>query len=393
MQRLSAAADDRFAVRVFVIVLAIWMLLPIALHQYSATDTTPFVVAGRLVRSGNTADIYLDKNGDVAPRFRAEACPGADPRCESAPFVAPPTALPLAVPLGYLSIRGAAFVVRMLDAIALVLTMALLWQRLADRGPTTRRAIAISAVLLTPLVVVTLDMGNNSPLIVLLVAAVAVERVRHPAAEVGLGVGIAMAAALKLFPAALLLVALAQRRFRVVAGGVAGIVVLSGVTASIAPTSLYADFWQTTSRWSDRVAIGWFNGSIEASAREYSGSGWPVVVWALRAIIVVAAIRLYPRVPARALWPLAPFLLITVFPQVWVYYLFFAVVATCVLVEATGRLGLLPAVAAVSSAPAIAQRLSMHAAWVYTGSVLTLLVIVAYALPERSRADEPTMIS
>lgn len=375
----DVAIDERLAGRLFVGVLVLWLLVPIALHDYAATDTTPFVVAGRFVRSGDTADIYLDSNSEVTPRFRAEACPDADPGCQSAPYVAPPQALPLALPLGYLSIRWAAFVIRTLDALALVLTMWLLWRRLATSAQR-RLVVAVTAALLTPLVVVTLDMGNNTPLIVLLVA-ISLDQVHRPTAEAALGIGIAVATVLKLFPAALLVVALVHRRLRVAAWCLVGVLGLTLAAAFISPASMYGEFWRTSSRWSEKVSVGWFNASIEASARAYFGDGWRVVVWALRVAIVVAVLRLYRRVPTSAWWPLAPLLVIAVFPQGWVYYLFFAVLAVCALAESSGRLWLIPIAAAVASVPAIAQRLEVHTAWPYTSSLVASLVVVALALP------------
>jgi hypothetical protein len=276
---------------------------------------------------------------------------------------------------------------RSLGAIAYVITMVTLWRRLKNLSPRAPWGIVIAAIALTPLVVVTLRVGNNTPLIIVLAAA-AFERLRRPGSEYALGIGIAMATALKIFPGVLILVALARKRYRVAAAGAIGLVGLAFVVAAISPVSLYAAFWPASLRWEAHIVMQGFNGSLEAGIRLIGGGGWRVLVWITRAGMILLGLRLVRRVPRAALWSLAPLAMLVVVPQVLVYYLGFAVIGVAELVRWSGRIWLLPAVAAAASVPAIAQLANVGAAWIYSGGLMVCLALAVAALPS-SRSAEP----
>ena len=127
--------------------------------------------------------------------------------------------------------------------------MLLLWQRLATRTRHARhRASRPAAVLLTPMAMIPLSLGQNSPLLFLsaCLGLSGTERNRSRAAGVAL-LWVAIVA-LKLFPLALVAVLLWQRRGRVLGWSVLWGLVLSTLALLVGPLSWYGDFVRASRR-------------------------------------------------------------------------------------------------------------------------------------------------
>ena len=114
---------------------------------------------------------------------------------------------------------------RLLASLSLALGMGILWNRLADRSPEAPAYLVVSALLLTPMASVPIVLGQTSPYLFLL-ACLGVSRTVRPARRWTVAVLWALTIALKLFPAALGLVLLRQRRFRLIGCALISLVAL-----------------------------------------------------------------------------------------------------------------------------------------------------------------------
>ena len=263
---------------VFLAVLGIWVVIGVAMQGRFAQDAVPFVAAGDLSTT-HPGDVYrphMTSLYDVSPRFARTSCDlaPAGTNCGNVVvgYVSTPQALPLAWVLGRLGASFGVLVMRLVAALSLAAGMWLLWQRLATRTRNAGTALAVTAVALTPMVMVPLSLGQNAPLLFLsaCLGLLGTERGNRRAALVAL-VWVATVS-FKAFPAALLLVLLWQRRWRVLAWAVGAGAALVALTAVLGPASWYRDFVHASRAISGFAAANRFNGSIEAVLHGWSPS-------------------------------------------------------------------------------------------------------------------------
>lgn len=344
----------------FVAMLAFWLVYPFAVADRYAQDAIPIVVAGELVPH-HADDVYTSSGGglyDLSPRFRELSCAhypdAADCDRFAVGFVSPPPALPLAIGVER---AGGENVLRILGAVALVGAMALVWWRWTLRMPEAEWQIALTVVLLTPLMTVAISLGQTAPLL-FLVAAVPLSRIATTRRAIAFGAVFAIAIALKGFPAALLVVPLLGRRRRVmVAATVAFVGALVAVTLLVAPASVWRAFLDSSQAVSAEARDNPYSGSIE-SALSSLGTTSGFAIWGLRVLLAAPIAWVFVRLRnLDARWWFAWAAALVLFPQVWVHYGFVVVAAVAgMLVLHPERLRwqwMLPAAAAATIPPAL----------------------------------------
>jgi alpha-1,2-mannosyltransferase len=267
--------------------------------------------------------------------------------------------------------------------------MAILWRLLADRSDGAPMLLALTAVLLTPVVEVAISAGNNTPLLVLL-AALPLTRASSRRWDPAVGVLVGVATVLKAFPGALIAVALHWRRLRLAAWALGTLAVLIALTLVVAPASIFADFVHSSQSWAAELT----NVSANASITSYLTSLAPglggLITWGVRFGAVAMGVFLYRRLGEDLLWPCTLPVMLIVWPQVWVAYFLFTVVAVAFIVARSGKLWLLPVAAATTLPGAWAQHSYLNEPIVYVASLAAGWVVLLLALPPRppAAADE-----
>jgi hypothetical protein len=261
---------------VFLSMLGIWVVVAVAMQGRFAQDAVPFVAAGDLATT-HPADVYrphMTSLYDVSPQFATTSCnlapPGTNCSDVVVGYVSTPQALPLSWVLGRLGPSLGVLAMRLLAAVSLAAGMLLLWQRLATRTRNAGTALTVTAVALTPMVMVPLSLGQNAPLLFLsaCLGLSGTERGRKRAALVAV-VWVATVS-FKAFPAALVLVLLWQRRWKVLAWAAGAAASLAALTTLLGPASWYRDFLHASRAISGFAAANRFNGSIEAVVHGWS---------------------------------------------------------------------------------------------------------------------------
>lgn len=231
----------------FVAILAVWVALTFLLWGRLAQDAIPYQVAADLVHA-HPSQVYASRSGDL---YDLQA-PFARKWCQMAPagthcdrvavaFVSVPPSLPFAVLLGAPGTEAGVALARLLASLSLAVGMGILWNRLADRSPEAPAYLVASALLLTPMASVPIVLGQTSPYLFLL-ACLGVAGTVRPARRWTVAGLWALTIALKLFPAALGVVLLWQRRFRLIACTLISLVALSALSLVVAPVSIWSDF-------------------------------------------------------------------------------------------------------------------------------------------------------
>jgi hypothetical protein len=326
---------------VFLAILAVWMSIPF-LGWGTAQDAVPFGVAGRLVTSRPSA-VYVSSDADgaddVRPAFRAESCrhyrsPDACARYVTA-FVSTPLALPLVVPLGWLGTH-VGFALRLAGSAAFAAAMALAWRTLGARGAPTGLPLVLTAALLTPMVALTVGIGQNAPLLFLtaMLPIVAVDRPGRRAVAAAL---VVVTAALKVWPALLVGVVAVQRRWRLL-GWIVGLAAgLCVATLLLAPPSVFPSFVGANLATTHGTARLWNNGSLDAALFRLGvpfGAVTPLA-WLLRAAAAIPLLKVHAAArDDSARWGFAWLASLLFFPQVWPHYLFVGVAAAVAAVAA-----------------------------------------------------------
>lgn len=320
-------------------VMVMWMVVPFAVAGNLAQDAVPFVVAGENVRTDpdvvyapHARDLY-----DLSPAFSRRACEispaGTDCVTASVAYVSPPQALVIAVPLSLLGPSAAILVFRLGAAAALAGGMLLLWGRLADRTPRAAEILLATALLLTPFFMLSVSLGQTSPLMFL-------------SAALGLGtrrstwVGVAPIAAVfvltvmfKAFPLVLVALLLWQRRWKFVAMVAAMLAGLTALSLAVAPARMYGQFLDVTRTFSgfstsvhNDAPIALLRVVSETFAVSDAGS---LLLVAFRVVLVVAGwwfvLRRCPDDDTQ--WAWAWLLLLVLVPMVWWHYVWVAVAA------------------------------------------------------------------
>ena len=217
----------------------------------------PLVVAGELVRSA-PGEIYAAEDGDLyelGPAFAERSCeltpPGQSCEDVQVAFVSSPLSLPMV--MGAAAFKGAVGIaaIRLVSAGALVAGMTILWRRLAHRSRQAGSALVVTALLLTPLTLNVVTLGQTTPLLFLSVVGgiTAVERdPRRRAAAAALWV---VCIAFKVFPVVPGIVLVAQRRWRFL-GTAAAVALTLALAAALLGAPGWAEFASATAALSTR---------------------------------------------------------------------------------------------------------------------------------------------
>jgi hypothetical protein len=386
---------QRLARILLVVTLGVWLALPVLLIPYEATDYTPFAVAGDLARMHETDDIYVQDDGTATETFKEVACRYADDpdRCLPFTYVSTPIALPYAVATSHLDPGLASFLLRVACAVAAVATMAILWRQLADRSDDAPMLLALSAVLLTPVVEVAISAGNNTPILVFL-AALPMTRTWGRRWDAPIGVLIGVATVLKAFPSALIAVALHWRRYKLATWAVGTVVALIVLTLVVAPASIFGEFIRSSKSWAAELTSVSANASVTSYLTGLAPGLGGLITWGVRAGAVAMGVFLYRRLGEDLLWPCTLPVMLIVWPQVWVAYFLFTFVAVAAVANRSGRLWAIPLAAATTLPGAWAQHSYLHEPVVYVASLAAGWVVLLLALPPRPvEVDAPVEMS
>lgn len=262
-------------------------------------------MAGELVREAPET-IYIHDHGtlyDLDPRFFARSCEivTSSLACEdfAVAFVSPPAAIPVAVALSTFGPDLAVRLVRLGGALASVLGMNAIWRRLATRSARAPTFVALTAVAITPLVLIAVGLGQTSPIMFALAAVGVVAWDVAGWRRVSLAALLALVVALKLLPVVMLALLVLQRRTALVSMVVGGLVALTAAGLAIGGMSVVDGFATSSSRLEAQAAENPHNGSLDAAIYR-AGEGRLVpnrasqVADALRVVIAV--------VVAAAMW-------------------------------------------------------------------------------------------
>lgn len=348
----------------FFAILGMWLLVPVLIRANLAQDAVPYVVAGELVRD-DPGLVYAAKDGDLfalEPVFARRSCeiapPGTDCPSLSVAFVSTPAAIPFAVAVAQLGPDAGIIAMRLLAAVSLAGGMWVLWNRLAHRTRSAPQQLILTALLLTPFAMVSLSLGQTSP-VLFASAALGISRADRWLRAILTGGLWFAAVALKAFPAALGIVLLWQRRWRIVVSSVGWGVLFGVITLALGPISMWTGFLETAGDLSAQAGANPYNGSIDALAHNVvspltestvgDGALFLVRILVAGALLWWSSTRLDDDVQ----WAYAYVLVLLVVPLVWWHYLWLAVAAVGIALAARRRLddralAVLPILAAVT---------------------------------------------
>ncbi len=409
VQRVGARLGHPHPLRKwFVAILAVWLAIAVLLWGRLAQDAVPYIAAGQVVHAHPGA-LYPGRSGylfDLNPVFSHQLCrdvpAGTNCGAIETGFVSMPAALPLAVVLGWAGPDLGALLARLVAAGALAGGMALLWRRLAGRSPRAPSYLVATALLLTPMVMVPLTLGQTSPLL-FLAACLGVSQTDRPGRRSWMALLWALTIALKVFPAGLGLVLLWQRRFRLIVSGVVALAAMAVVGLVIAPASSWADFVHASVRLSGRSLANPYNGSLDKMASQI----WsPLTAGHLAPDLLLAARLLLGaglwwwgarKADDDTQWAFGWLVVLFVVPLVWWHYLWVGVAALGVALAGRGVdrrwLVSLPVMAAVSIPMSLVNAHS-HAWPVAQGLFLlgsaVLVAVVAHSGAEAASPGRPT---
>ncbi|MBI2704510.1 MAG: DUF2029 domain-containing protein [Actinobacteria bacterium] len=320
--------------------LVMWLFVPVLLRNNLAQDAVPFVVAGELARR-QPDDIYAPKAVDLydlPPAFAARSCeispPDTDCASTSVAYVSPPPALLFSYPLALLGPSRAVFAFRMVGAAALAAGMLSLWRRLASRTPKAGMIMLIATVALTPFVMNAVVLGQTAPLLFLSAAVGVGARDASRLMVVGIAALFVTTIAFKLFPVALVVVIVWQRRWRLIGAAAALVAALMALTLAVVPIRLFGQFAESTRTFNAFADANPHNSSLVALVRPVaesfalSSAGSKAMLFA-RLLIVAAGWWFIIR-PARdddAQWAWSWLFLLFFVPTVWWHYLWVAIAA------------------------------------------------------------------
>jgi alpha-1,2-mannosyltransferase len=218
--------------------------------------------------------------------------------------------------------------------------------------------LVVAAIALTPLATLSADLAQTSP-ILFVVAVLPLVAPVNALRQVAMGVAVGVAAALKIFPALLLVPLLAARRRREVTAAAAALAVLVAAASIIAGVGIWRDFLDSASAIADEARHNRFSGSIDSALDQVgitTGAAAISLVVRLATVLVTVVVWRSNRSFA-ARWAVVTAGLLLVFPQVWNHYAFMAFGALAVAVSTAAderAVWLLPA-AAVAIAPIAIQ--------------------------------------
>ncbi|MBX5332664.1 DUF2029 domain-containing protein [Rhodococcus fascians] len=271
---------------------AIAACVAVVAHAYFLGWTTPFGLFG------NGIDTIVYRHGAYVVQHR-------EPLYEFAlfdiglPFTYPPFAALAFAPLALLSVTSAVTVVQAINLLLIYVAVVASWRALGYRSSTMYLVSVGLAVALTWLepVRMTIWLGQINMLLLVLVL---LDLTRGEGSRLR-GVGVGIAAGLKLTPAFFVLHLLVQRQWRAAVIAIAAftVTVLAGLI--VIPADSWR-FWTSTMIDSERIGAlaSPANQSIHgALARLWPGNTPPFAVWLVLAL-VVAALALWVAARAQA---------------------------------------------------------------------------------------------
>ena len=325
--------------------LGFWLLLPLVQFGQFAEDAVPFIAAGRVV-DDHPDGIYATQPDRVPDALYDAGCPfvPVDQRCDELvlPFISPPQVLPAMALFGSTSDATAVLLIRLLGAASFAGGFWILWRRVTDDAPEAEMPMLMTAVLLTPVVQATVTFGQNAPLM-FLSAAIGLGATARGSRALGAAAVWVATVVSKLFPLALVVVALVNRRWRFLAWSAALLAATTALTVVVAPTAVFGAFVDSTralagsrvdsasnisidagvhhwiGRWEDEGAL--FAGFLAARVAAVAGLFW----WRLR------------HADDDVQWSYAWVALLFLHTQIWWHY--FAVLIPAVATALRGRRG------------------------------------------------------
>ena len=383
----------------FLALLALWIVMPIGLHGRVAQDAVPFVAAGRLAHAHPT-EVYAARNGDLfdlRPKFRQVWCNIApavtDCNDVAVAFVATPPLIPVVVGLALLGDSAALILMQFAASLMLAAGMWILWERLAHRTRHAPQLLLASTLLLTPMAMVPIGLGQTSPIMFLSVCAgLATPGKRRRITSIAAWTA---AVVIKVIPAALVAVVIWRKRWAMLGWAAATIAALSIISLAIVPLATWGDFVRTTLQLSSATTTNPYNGSFSALLTRLL-PGDPTTGAAAAAVKVVSLLAGASICWAGmrgtdddTRWAIGFVALLFFTPLVWWHYVWVAIGALGVVLAQQRRLddrllALLPATALVSVVPSIPNA-NGHSLPVAQALFLIVVTVVICVLADRIR--------
>ena len=350
--------------RVLLALLACWVVLGFASPPSQAQDGVPLVVAGRLLTShphdvynGDRADLY-----DLNPNFRRLTCEVVvDPvRCEKfgVAFISSPASLPL---VWLISRPPADLAVRLIGLAAGLVaaaTMAVIWHRLAGRSPMAPWLLVVTALILTPLVLFPVQLGQTSPLMALS-AALGMGTLGGRWGRRWASAALVAVSAFKALPVVLIGLLALGRRWRAAIGCISALAALTAIAVAMGGTHLVGDFLRSTRAVSAQTPQNPYNAGIEAVLYRAPGLNLTTAQAAaganvVRLVALPVLLAFGRRLRGDGRWAFAWAAIVVITPLSWWHYALASLAALAVAISVTprsaDRLRLLP-IAAVASLP------------------------------------------
>lgn len=318
---------------VFWLILAVWLIYPITTYGQLGQDGLHDPVAGDLWRSAPDQVYSSPVPQQPNDRFVQRFCEMSDatPRCAgyATVYTSTPLMLPILAVVAKLGGAGSTFLIRMLGALCYAAGLLLLFQRM---GPRTPKILApLVAASLTPLAISGLGLGQDSP--VLFLSASLGLRLTDRTRRAGLvGALWFLASSIKVFPAALVVLLVVRRRWKVLAVAAALGAVLLALVVTLGPFSVVTDFAGYTRFNSSALLDSPQNASPRVlvttllPATSTSGLVGAVIALALVAVAIGVWHR-YRRSPLDVQWAVAYLLVLVVSPVVWLHYCWLVIAA------------------------------------------------------------------
>lgn len=333
----------------FIAVLVFWLVVPLVIRDTLAQDALPYVVAGGLVQD-HPAQVYAAQEGDLfnlEPLFAERSCAIAPvgTACSSltVAFVSTPPAIPFAVLISGLGPDNGVLVMRLLAGMCLSGGMWVLWRRLSTRTRNAGSYLLVTALFLTPFAMVSLSLGQTSP-VLFLSAAMGLSRADRWGRAIATAALWVAAVVLKAFPAALGLVLLWQRRGKVLVSAAGMGAVLAAITLLIGPLSLWTGFVDTAKDLSGNAGANPYNGSLDALIHNIAspitdGAVGGTALFVLRVVLAGGLLWWSAKhLDDDTQWAYAYLLALLVVPLVWWHYLWLAIAAVGLALVARPRL-------------------------------------------------------
>jgi hypothetical protein len=394
-----SAATPPFLRHAFLALLALWVVMPIGLHGRVAQDAVPFITAGHLAHA-HPAEVYAARHGDLfdlRPAFRREWCTvapsGTDCDNLAVAFVASPPLIPVVVVLARLGDDAALLIMQFGASLMLAGGMWVLWERLARRTRHAPQLLLASTLLLTPMAMVPIGLGQTSPIMFLSVCA----GLGAPGTRRRIGSIAAWTAAvvIKVIPAALVALVIWRKRWTTLGWAAATIAALSLVSLAIVTPATWGDFVHTTLQLSSTTTTNPYNGSFSALLTRVLpgdptvGTGAAVV----KALSVLAGVLIcwfgMRGTDDDTRWAVGFVALLFFTPLVWWHYVWVAIGALGVVLAQQRRLddrmlALLPVTALVSVVPSFPNA-NGHSLPVVQALFLIAMAVIICLLADRIR--------